>query len=295
MSRSPLLVTGASGQLGRRVVELLLAQDHGPIIATTRTPDSLKELAAKGVEVRRADFDDEASLVQAFQGAERVLLVSTDALDRPGRRLAQQQRAVRALEAAGVKHVVYTSLPNASSSSVSIAPDHAGTEAALAASRLDFTILRNNLYTDLLFMSLPQALASGQLVDARGNGVVAYVTREDCARAAAAALADRSASGRRTLDVAGPDALTSDEIASLASEILGRKIVHVSVPGDVLIRGLIDHGLPQPVAEMLTTFDVAISRGELSTVTDTVQRLTGRAPQTVRDFLTQNRAALTRG
>jgi NAD(P)H dehydrogenase (quinone) len=292
MSRSPLLVTGASGQLGRRVVELLLAQDHGPIIATTRTPDALAELAARGVEVRRADFDDEASLVQAFRGAERVLLVSTDALDRPGRRLAQQQRAVRALEAAGVKHVVYTSLPNAPSSSVSIAPDHAGTEAALAASRLDFTILRNNLYADLLLTSLPAAIASGQLVDVRGNGAVAYVTREDCARAAAAALADRSASGRRTLDVTGPSALTSDQLAALCSEILGRKIVHVSVPGDALIRGLIAHGLPQPVAEMLASFDIAISKGELSAVTDTVERLTGRASQTVRDFLTQNRGAL---
>lgn len=294
MSRSPLLVTGASGQLGRRVVELLLAQDHGPIIATTRTPDSLKELAARGVEVRRADFEDEASLVQAFQGAERALLVSTDALDRPGQRLAQQQRAVRALEAAGVKHVVYTSLPNATSSSISIAPDHAGTEAALAASRLDFTILRNNLYADLLFASLPAALASGQLVDARGNGKVAYVTRDDCARAAAAALADRSAGGRRTLDVTGPAALTSEELAAIASEVLGRKIVHVSVPVDALIRGLIEHGLPEPVAELLASFDVGISRGELSTLTDTVQRLTGRAPRSVRDFLAENRAALTK-
>jgi NAD(P)H dehydrogenase (quinone) len=293
MSRSPLLVTGASGQLGRRVVELLLAQDHGPIIATTRTPGSLQELAARGVEVRRADFDDEASLVQAFRGAGRALLVSTDALDRPGRRLAQQQRAVRALAAAGVAHVVYTSLPDAASSSVSIAPDHAGTEVALVESGLDFTILRNNLYTDLLFMTLPAALASGQLVDARGNGPVAYVTREDCARAAAAALADRSAGGRRTLDVTGPAAITSAELAALASEILGREIVHVAVPADALIRGLLDHGLPIPVAEMLASFDVAISRGELAAVSDTVQRLTGRAPQSIRDFLAQNRAALT--
>jgi len=293
MSNSPFLVTGASGQLGRRVVELLLAQDLGPIIATTRTPDALKELAARGVEVRRADFEDEASLVQAFRGAGRALLVSTDALDRPGKRLAQHQRAIRALEAAGVKHVVYTSLPNPAGSVISIAPDHAGTEAALAASRLDFTILRNNLYADLLFMSLPQAIASGQLVDARGDGAVAYVTREDCARAAAAVLADRSSSGRRTLDVTGPAALTSDELAALASEVVGRKIVHVSVPGDALVRGLVEHGLPQPVAELLASFDAGIARGELATATDTVQRLTGRAPSSLRDFLVENRAALT--
>ncbi len=287
-----LLVTGASGQLGRRVVELLLEKQAGPIVATTRNPAGQGALAARGVEVRRADFDDEASLVQAFRGAGRALLISTDALDRPGRRLAQHQRAVRALAAAGVKHVVYTSLPNPVGSLVTIAGDHAGTEAALVESGLEYTILRNNLYTDLLLQSLPAAVSSGQLVDARGDGATAYVTREDCARAAAAVLADREATGRRTFDVTGPEALTGDQLAAIISEVAGRPIAHVSVPKDALIRGMIEHGLPQPVAELYASFDAGIARGDLSAATDTVARLTGRPPQSVRDFLRAHRAAL---
>ncbi|MDI3288244.1 SDR family oxidoreductase [Polyangium sp. 15x6] len=291
MSNSAVLVTGASGHLGRRVLELLLEQKVGPIVATTRTPDSLKDFVAKGVEVRRADFDDETSLAETFRGVGRALLISTDSLDRPGRRLAQQKAAVRAFEAAGVEHVVYTSLPNPVGSPILIAEDHAGTEAALAGSRLDFTILRNNLYTDMLFVWLPPALASGKLVDARGDGAIAWVTRDDCARAAAAALGD-GAKGRRTLDVTGPAALTSKELAALASDVFGRAIEHVSVPIEALVQGMADHGMPEPMAKTLASFDKGIAKGDLATVTDTVQRFTGRAPQSVRAFLVANRAAL---
>jgi NAD(P)H dehydrogenase (quinone) len=286
-----LLVTGASGHLGRRVLELLLAQGTRSIVATTRTPESLADFAAKGVEVRRADFDEEAGLAAAFAGVTRALLVSTDALDRPGRRLAQQRAAVRALEVAGVEHVVYTSLVGPVGSSIAIAPDHAGTEAAIIESRMGSTILRNNLYAELLLGSLPPALASGRLVDARGRGKVAWVTREDCARAAAAALLDGTA-GRRILDVTGPAALDGDELAAIASEVFGRSIEHLSIPLDALVDGMVAHGMPRPIAEVYATFDVAIAKGELAGPSDGVQRLTGRAPQSIRELLLANRAAL---
>lgn len=292
MSNAPILVTGASGHLGRRVVELLLEQKVGPLVATTRKPESLADLAAKGVDVRRADFDDEASLAPAFRGAKRALLVSTDALDRPGRRLAQQTAAVRAFAAAGVEHVVYTSLIDPARSSVVIAPDHAGTEAAIEATGLGYTFLRNNLYTDMLHVWLPPALASGKLIDSRADGKLAWVTREDCARAAAAALRD-SAPGRHAFDVTGPEALTSEDLAALASELFARPIEHLSVPVEALLAGMADHGVPRPVAEMLASFDTAISRGELSAVADTVQRFTGRPPESVRSYLLANRAAFT--
>lgn len=294
MSNSPVLVTGASGHLGRRVVELLLEKNQQPIIATTRSPESLLDLARRGVQVRRADFEDPASLSAAFAGAERLLLISTDALDRPGRRLAQQLAAVRAAEGAGVKHVVYTSLPNAPTSSVSISPDHFRTEEALAASHLGYTVLRNNLYSDLLPGSLLPAIASGQLFTARASGKVAYVTREDCAVAAAAALV-LPEGGRQTLDVTGPAALSGDELAALTSEIIGRPVVHTSVAPEILIEGLVAHGVPQPYAELFASFDTAIARGELATVNGEVSRLLGRSPQSVRDYLLANRSALSRG
>jgi NAD(P)H dehydrogenase (quinone) len=283
------LVSGASGQLGRRVVELLLEANAGPIVATTRTPEKLADLAARGVEVRRADFDEPSTLAPAFAGVRRALLVSTDALDRPGRRLAQHRAAIAAFEASGVEHVVYTSLPNPNGSPVTIANDHAETEATLASTKLDFTILRNNLYADYLLASLGQALGSGQLVDAKGESKVAWVTREDCARAAAGALLD-GARGRRILDVTGPEALSSDELAAIVSGVTGRTIVHVSVSDEVLVKGMVEHGLPEPIARLMTSFDHATRDGLLVNVSDTVERLSQRPPKRVSELIREQLA-----
>lgn len=292
MSLPTLLVTGASGHLGARVLDLLLARGGARLIATTRKPEALAALRDRGVELRRADFDDADSLAAAFQGADRALLISTDALDRPGRRREQQLRAVRALEKAGVKHVVYTSAAHLDrSSTFPIFVDHRATEDALLASSFGSTLLRNGLYTDLLLQTLPPALASGQLIDARGKGRTAFVTRDDCARAAAAALASDQG-GRRAYDITGPAALDSDEIAALASALTGRPLAHLGVPAEALIAGLVQHGFPPPLAEVFAGFDVAIARGDLALTTGAVELLTGAPPQSVRAFLDANRAAL---
>jgi len=287
MSTPTVLVTGAGGHLGGRVVELLLATQGVSIIATTRDPARLAGFAARGVDVRRADFADEASLAGAFAGAERALLVSTDAV---GHRVAAHTAAIRAFERAGVRHVVYTSAPLAPSLGV-VGDEHRATEAALAASSLDHTLLRNNLYADLWLQSLPAAVASGQLVDARGTGAVAWVTREDCARAAAAALIETT-TGRRAHDITGPTAVTSAEVAAMVSQLVGRPVRHVSVSVDALVAGMVEHGLPEPVARVYAAFDVAIARGELAAASPAVAQLTGTPPQRLDAFLRANRAAL---
>ena len=190
MAKRSLLVTGASGQLGAEVVRRLVAlRGDDQIIAGSRDVEKLAGL--DGVTIRRVDFDDdEATLQAAFEGVDRLLLISTDALDRPGRRAEQHLRAIRAAKAAGVRHVLYTSLAKAAEdSAVVIGLDHVLTERALAASGLGYTVLRNNLYAEVLVGSVGHAVSSGQLVTARGDGAIAYVTRSDCARAAAAALA----------------------------------------------------------------------------------------------------------
>ena len=293
MSKPTVVVTGASGQLGQRVLELLLERADAPqVIATTRTPAKLEALARRGVDVRAADFDDESTLVPAFSGAKRALLISTDALDAPGHRQAQHARAIRALARAGVEHVVYTSLPSPDQSKVLLAPDHAATEREIVASGLDYTFLRNNVYADLLLGSLPAALATGQLVDARGNGKVAYVTRDDCARVAAAVVADFSQTGKHAFDVTGPDAVSSEDLARIASEVAGRPVRHISVPLAAVIQGMVQHGLPEHVAGVYASFDTAIANHELSTVTNTVERFTGRKPQSLREYLSAQRARL---
>lgn len=286
-----ILVTGAAGHLGRRVVELLLERRNGArVIAATRKPDGLSDLAARGVEVRRADFDDATSLVTAFRGVERALLISTDALDQPGKRTRQHQRAVAALATAGVQHIAYTSIVNPIDSRVLISKDHAATEAALAESGVAYTVLRNNLYSDYQLMSLQRALGSGKLVDARGAGKIGFVAREDCARIAAAVVAEPPA-GNQLLDVTGPEALSSAELAALASQLSGRPIEHQSIPLAALIDGMVQHGLPRPMAEIYASFDAGIAAGELSVTSESVARFTGHEPQSMADFLRANQAA----
>jgi NAD(P)H dehydrogenase (quinone) len=278
---TPLLVTGASGHLGRRAVELLLQHGAGPVIATTRQPDKLADLAARGVDVRRADFDDPASLTAAFAGARRALLISTDAL---GRRADQQRAAVQALAAAGVQHVVYTSLPEPDGSPISLAVEHVATEDALRASDMDHSILRNNVYADVMLGAFAGAIAGGALVLARGDGRCAYVTREDCAWAAAAALAEAGA-GRRVLEVSGPAALSGDDLAALLTEIAGKPVAHVRVDIPTYVQGLQAHGVPAPYAQVLGEFEAAVAAGKLAKVTPTVERLSGHAPMAMGDFL----------
>lgn len=285
-----LLVTGAGGQLGRRVVELLLEAGAPHVIATTRDPGKLADLAARGVEVRTADFDDPAALEAAFAGVDRLLLVSTDALDRPGRRLAQQRAAVAAAVAAGVRHVAYTSAPGVRPQAQGL-DDHFWTEAAIIAQpSLDWTILRHNLYAEVILMGAGHALAEGVLRTATGGKGRAYVTREDCARADAAALL--GAEGRQILEVSGPEAITQDRLAALLAQVSGKPLVHQDIPLDALRGGLTAAGLPPLMVELLATFDHDAAEGRHAVVADTVERLTGRAPATVASFLAANKAAL---
>lgn len=287
-----LLVTGASGHLGRRVVELLLESHQGSLIVTTREPSKLADLAARGVTVRKADFDDAKSLDAAFAGAERLLLISTDSLDVPGRRITQHQNAVDAARRAGVRHVVYTSLTRPEPGSpVTFAQDHWQTEQALAKSGLGYTVLRNNLYADLLLHSLPQAIATGQLVAATGTGSTAYVTREDCARIAVAALTS-SFDGKRTLEVTGPSAVSHAELARLAGELSGSPVQFVPVDVESLKAGMVSHGLSAPFAEVYASFDVAVAQGRMGEATGSVAELTGKAPTSVASFLTSHVATL---
>jgi NAD(P)H dehydrogenase (quinone) len=292
--RSRLLVTGASGHLGRRVLELLLASGTpaSALIASTRTPDRLAELAARGVEVRAASFDDAGSLPAAFRGVDRALLISTDAVDVPGRRIAQHRAAIQAARAAGVRHVVYTSLTNPGPESlVSLAPDHHATEVALAEIFPSHTILRNNLYSDYLLGSLPHAVRAGRIANSFGSGAVGYVTRDDCARAAAAALAS-SFDRQAVHDITGPQAITQSELAAIVSELTGRRITYEALDASAAQRGLVQAGLPEPIAALLVSFEQSGAHGQLAVAPGAVAQLTGTPPVSVRDFLAGQRAAL---
>jgi NAD(P)H dehydrogenase (quinone) len=286
-----ILVSGASGHLGRQVLENLLGRvAPSSIIATTRKPESLADFAARGVVVRQADFDDDASMAAAFAGAERALLISTDALDKPGHRIAQHRRAIQAFTRAGVKYLAYTSIVNPVGSLITLSKDHAETERALAESGLHYTVLRNNMYSDYALDPAKRALASGSVVNARQNGKVGFVTRADCAAIAAAVLLEPP-SGNQTLDVTGPEALDSAAFAALLSQLSGKPIGVQSIPVAALVEGMVQHGLPRPLAEVLGSFDAGIAAGELAVVSDSVERFTGKKPESLADFLSRQRAA----
>jgi len=278
-----LLVTGASGRLGRRVVELLVDSRADRLVATTRYPDRLADLAKRGVIVRRADFDDPRSLAAAFAGADRLLLVSTDAIDAPGRRIEQHRAAIDAARAVGAGHVIYTSFAEPDPRFM-VAADHWATERALAASGLGWTALRHNLYTEYLAQVLPEAIASGRLVAAAGEGGAAFVTREDCARAAAAALSSTD-TGDRVLEIAGPAIVTVRDVARLASELAGRPVSYVPVEPAALKAGLVAAGLRGHVADVLVSMHVAMAQGMFRAATSAVADLTGRVPMSVAAFL----------
>lgn len=285
MSEATLLVTGASGHLGRRVLELLLEAGETRIVAATRTPDKLADFAARGVTVRHADFEDLASLESAFAGVDRLLLISTDAVGSGDRRLKQHQNAVRAADTAGVRQVIYTSIICPTETPVTLAPDHAGTEAALEASSMGWTSLRNNIYADELIRSINRAVESGKWISAAGDGRCAYIMREDCAQAAAAALAS-SFEGRRTLDITGPDAISQAELAQLASQLSGKPVDYLSIPLEASIQGMVNAGLPQSVAELIASFDAGIAQGIFSGVSPDYASLTGHPAMHIADFLT---------
>lgn len=276
-----LLVTGASGHLGQRVLHHLLETVKVPaerIVATTRNPDRLAALAARGVSVRPADFDDPALLAAAFRGVDRLLLISTDVLDRPGHRLVQHKAAVEAAAKAGVGHVVYTSMPGPQTSAVLFAPDHAGTEAALAASGLPgWTVLRNHWYFENIFHALPSILATGQWFAASGTGGLAHIARDDLALAAATALAGGS-EGKTVLTLSGARAYTTAELADLIGKA-AKPIQVIQVPVEGLVQGMVGAGLPEPVARVFASFDENTAKGGFGEVTGDFKALTGRDPQ----------------
>lgn len=279
-----LLVTGASGQLGRAVVEELLHLGATHVVAASRTPEKLGHLQARGVEVRAADFDRPETLRKAFAGVDRLAFVSTDAIDVPGKRLAQHRAAIAAATENGVRHVVYTSAPAPHpTAESSLIDDHFWTEAALFAAPFTWTILRNHLYMELLLMSAQQVVSSGQLFSATGGKGRAYVARQDCARAIAGALV--GAEGREVLDVTGPTAVTQEEVAALLSQVTGKTVQHVEVPPPGLAEGLSHAGLPPHMVKVIVNFDVEASQGYHALVTPTVERLAGTQPVTLHEFL----------
>ncbi len=278
-----IIVTGATGQLGRGIVEGLLRRlPASHIGVSVRNPEAAADLAALGVTVRRGDFADAASLRSAFEGVSRLLLISSNSSGADA--VAHHRTAIEAARAAGAQRIVYTSQMGSSlTSPFGPMPDHAATEAVLATCGVPFTSLRNGFYTASGLMLLGNALASGELL-APADGPVAWTAHADLAEVAGMALTGDELDGitlpltaRATVDLAG--------IAAIASEVSGKPIRRVVVSDEAFVAGLVARGVPEARAGFMIGMFEAMRNGAFAALDPTLERMLGRAPLSVHDVL----------
>lgn len=269
-----LTVTGASGHLGRLVIDALL--DSGvpaaDIVALARTPDKVADLAGRGVHLRQADYSDPASLGPALAGTRKVLLVSSSEV---GRRTEQHRNVIQAATAAGVELFAYTSILNASTSTMQLATEHRATEAMIREAGLPFTFLRNGWYLENYTENLAPALEYGVIFGAAGDGLIAAATRADYAAAAAAVLVGEGHTGA-TYELGGDQSFTMNQLAAAVTASSGKQVAYHDQSADEYTRTLVSAGLPEPFAAVLADSNLGIGRGELTTSSHDLSRLIGR-------------------
>jgi NAD(P)H dehydrogenase (quinone) len=276
-------ITGATGQLGSLVITDLLERGVAPgeIVAIVRDSDKAASLDERGITVRVADYSDPAALRSALDGVDKLLLISSSEV---GQRVAQHTNVIDAAEAAGVSLIAYTSVLKADTSGISLAPEHLATEERLAASTIPSVLLRNGWYWENYASALPQAIESGTLYGAAGDGRLAAASRADFAAAAAAVLT-LDDQGGKTYELGGDERLTYAEFAKLIGEVAGKDVAYADLPENDYAAALAGAGLPQPVATMLAGADAGISRGELDTDSGDLQTLIGRPSTPVADII----------
>lgn len=255
-----IVITGASGQLGRLVIEALLKKlPAGEIIAAVRNPEKVADLALRGVQVRQADYDQPASLAAAFKGADKLLLISASEV---GRRVPQHRAAIDAAKVAGVGLLAYTSILHADTSPLPLAAEHKETESLIRASGLPAVILRNGWYTENYTAGIPAALQYGVLLGSAGQGRIASAARADYAEAAAAVLAQENQAGR-IYELAGDESYTLGELADEIARQSGKAVVYQDLPEGEFKAALLGAGLPDFLATLLAESDAGASKGGL--------------------------------
>jgi NAD(P)H dehydrogenase (quinone) len=286
-----VIVTGAAGHLGRLVAEQLLERlAPEDVVLVTRRPDALRELRARGTDVRYGDFDDPASLPDAFAGGRRMLLISTDAI---GRRVGQHRAAIDAAAAAGVGHVVFTSIvsPVAGNPTGAHAREQGKTETMLQRSGLAWTVLRFGSFAELVLPPAATAVQNRRLITNNGDGRIVPISRRDCAEAATVTLTTEGHAGK-TYEITGPQALSPNDLAGLYADLSGKPVQVLQLSDAMLTQVLVGIGTPMPMAWGVTTFGRAVRRGYFDVVDPAFERLTGRPPVTLREVLIAHRADL---
>lgn len=285
-----IVVTGANGQLGRlAIAELAKIAPKAHVIGLVRNVAAAADLAARGVELRAADYNDPASVAAALAGADKLLLISSSEI---GQRAAQHRNVINAARAAGVKLVAYTSILHADTNPMALAVEHRATEADLRASGLPFVFLRNGWYTENYTGSIAAALAHGAVVGAAGDGRIASAARADFAAAAAAVLADDAKNqAGKVYELAGDRAFTLSEYAGEIARQSGKAVVYRNLPEGDYKAVLVSVGLPEPVAQVLAESDTKAANGALYDTSGDLRRLIGRPTTAFADSIAAALAA----
>ncbi|HEV3483995.1 MAG TPA: SDR family oxidoreductase [Vicinamibacterales bacterium] len=274
-----IVITGATGKLGGHVVNALLQTVPASELAVAvRTPSRAAHLAARGVQVREADYDRPDTLVHALRAGEKVLLISANEV---GKRAPQHANVIAAARAAKVGLLVYTSLLHADSSRLLLAEEHRATEEAVRTSGLPFVILRNGWYFENHTEQIGALLERGTIIGAAGSGRFASASREDYAAAAAAVLTSDE-HVNRTYELSGDSSFTMQDFAAELSKAAGRRIEYTDLLPEQYSQALVQAGFPPFVADLFVDFDLGARRGDLDDGSGTLRRLIGRPTTTLR-------------
>jgi len=272
-----IAVTGATGQLGRFVIDALLKKvPAGEIFAAFRTPAKAADLAALGVIVRQADYGQPETLEAAFAGVDKLLLISGSEV---GQREAQHKAVIEAARAAGVGFIAYTSLLHADTSPLGLGVEHRATEALLKASGIPFAPLRNGWYSENYAASIPPALAHHAFIGAAGEGRIASAARQDYAEAAAEVMTREDQAGK-VYELAGDDSYTLAQFAAEIAAQSGEKVDYVNLSQSEFAAALKNAGLPEGLAEMLADSDAGAEKGGLFDDSRQLSQLIGRPTTT---------------
>jgi len=268
-----IIVTGASGQLGRLVIEnLLQTVPAAQIVAAVRTPAKVADLAARGVQVREADYNRPETLDAAFAGADKLLLISSSEV---GSRLPQHRAVIDAAKRAKVGLIAYTSLLRADTTPLPLGAEHKATEQLIAEAGLPAVILRNGWYTENYLASIPPALQYGVVLGSAGEGRIASAARADYAAAAAAVLT-RDGQAGKVYELAGDESYTLAELAAEIARQSGKAVAYQNLPEADFKAALLGAGLPEGLAALLAESDIGASKGGLFDDSHQLSQLIGR-------------------
>ncbi|MEO8309306.1 MAG: NmrA family NAD(P)-binding protein [Pseudomonadota bacterium] len=268
-----IFVTGATGQLGRKVIDALLQRVPATsVVAGVRDMSKAAELQAHGVEARVADYDKPETLTAALRGIDRLLLISGNAV---GQRTRQHTAVIAAAKAAGVKLIAYTSILRADESKVGLAVEHKATEAALAASGVPHVLLRNGWYLENFAGRATTALQTGTLLTCAGDGRFSAAPRADYAAAAATVLASATGHAGERLELAGSTSFSMPELAALITRVSGKPVACNNLSSADYAAALMKGGLPDFVAAILSSSDAAATTGWLQDDSRTLEKLIG--------------------